>query len=435
MNTSFLRFYAAIMATFTAMFVVCVVIIWSDPAAYDPAAVEQALGPGMRLARARLEAVPASERNKALGEIARAYDEELVVTPLAQLNPQAREGLTSRRAVSFWIEDLEFGYLAIQLDDNTALRLGPLADEGWRPGMSWLWAALSAALAFGVIVFMLLAPLTRHLRALQAAALAVGEGDWTARVELRGDRHQLAVARAFNTMVERLVALVESRTALLRSVSHELRTPLARLRFRAELLQEAANEPDRTRHGAALDNEVAALDDLVQELLTYSRAEAGVAMALTTLSLSDTLDRVIAERRIDPDRDPINIKLEVGPNLCVLADRRLFARAIGNLVENALRYANSRVRVSAQNEGPNCVRVLVEDDGPGIPEPLRARAFAPFDTLRESPHIHEKQSNGLGLAIVDRNVHAHGGKATIIEGAHGGCGYVTHWPRAERLDG
>ncbi len=434
MMAGFVRFYITIMATFVAMFGVCVVIIWSDPIEYDPVEIAQAYGPGLRLARERVEAAPAAERNDVLKAVAGVYHEELVVVPWDQLDERGRDGLSDRSAVAFWIEDLELGYVAIQIDSHAALRLGPLVGEDWSPGPNWLLAAVSAALVFGLIVYLLLRPLTRHLRSLQTTALAVGEGHWDARVELRGDRHQLAVARAFNTMVERLEALVESRTTLLRSASHELRTPLSRLRFRAELLQNATTAQDRERHARAVDNDIATLDDLVDELLTYARAEAGAGLRPIAMDLDVVLREIVDDRHVVADESPIHVVVQAEASLQARADRRLFARAIGNLVDNALRHANTRVLVSAQLDDSGHVRIAIEDDGPGIPEELRARAFEPFDRLEGRSTEREDEGIGLGLAIVDRIVKAHDGEATVLDSSLGGCAFVTRWPYAEPSD-
>ena len=105
---------------------------------------------------------------------------------------------------------------------------------------------------------------------------------------------------------------------------------------------------------------------------------------------------------------------------------RLMARALGNVLQNARRYAKQRVEVDAAINADTC-RIVIDDDGPGIPEADRARIFEPFTRLDTSRN-RDSGGYGLGLAIAQRIAQWHGGNIGVEDSPLGGARFVISWP-------
>lgn len=140
------------------------------------------------------------------------------------------------------------------------------------------------------------------------------------------------------------------------------------------------------------------------------------------------VDRVVAE--LAPLKPNIRLEhrdLTYGAGYAVDAERRYLQRAVINLVSNALRHASTRVRVTTLVQSGRC-RVMVEDDGPGIPEAYRERIFTPFLRLDDS-RTRSSGGYGLGLSIVRRVIYWHQGRAHVESSAdlEGAC-FVLEWP-------
>src|SRR5690606_36703345 len=160
---------------------------------------------------------------------------------------------------------------------------------------------------------------------------------------------------------------------------HELRTPVARLRFGLEMLETAQEVEDRQRFIEGMDGDLSELDRLVDEILTYARLEQGApAITMKGTNVPRMVEQVIAELA------PLNAALQLehrdnswGRGRHIDAGPRYERRPITTLTSNAMRHANSQVRVTTRIQHGMC-RVSVEDDGSGIPEAYREKIFSPF---------------------------------------------------------
>lgn len=278
-------------------------------------------------------------------------------------------------------------FFATNLGHNTAGLVGSLFS--------------TALLAAGLICATAL--LTRRLgsplRSLAEAANAVGHGmPVTVSVPARGPREVRQLAQALNAMQERIARLISDRTEALAAVSHDLRTPIARLRLRLDLSQDHLL---RQASEADLDD----MEKMVGSVLAYLRGDAdpeaprpvNIAALLTTL----------IEATLDAGQDVTY----TGPSRAVLTTRPLaIKRAITNLLENALRYGE-RAYVSLRSEAGG-LSILVEDDGPGIPDSELDRVFQPFHRLEES-RSRTTGGVGLGLAIARQAIEANGGTIAL----------------------
>lgn len=242
---------------------------------------------------------------------------------------------------------------------------------------------------------------TRHvttpLARLAASAERLGREGAAPPLPEEGPVEIRHAARAFNAMQERLRRLVEDRTRMLAAISHDFRTILTRLRLRAEAIADPAAQMKTLR-------DIGQMEAMIASTLAFVRDEAHEEPE-SRIDLSSLLESLCEEQA-----DLGHAVRYDGPAGQRIACRPLaLGRAIGNLIENALKYAGS-VAVGLEAVGAE-VAILVADDGPGIPAAERERVFEPFyrlDSARtDAPGV------GLGLAIVRAIIHAHGGAVAL----------------------
>ncbi len=303
-----------------------------------------------------------------------------------------------------------------------ALRIGPT--EGLVLPLNqgrWIVVVAMVIVIVGFSYGLLIRPLVRQMDLLAHAAHRFGHGELAMRAPILRYDAAGELAATFNATADRVVRLMASQRDLTRAVSHELRTPLARIRFGLELLGSQPDPASVASRIQALEGDVAELDGLVEELLSFARLE--------TLERPPNLGEVSvlallegARRASEPLRPEIGWRLPLGPlgpEVTFELDAKLVARALQNLCANAVRHAVSVVAVGAAIERGQLV-VTVEDDGPGIPERDRERIFEPFVRLDDS-RAREIGGSGLGLAIVRRIATLHGGSVTVETAPLGGA--------------
>jgi signal transduction histidine kinase len=219
-------------------------------------------------------------------------------------------------------------------------------------------------------------------------------------------------------MLTRLEAALERERDFVAEAGHELRTPLALLRAELDFALHHAGDEDELRD--ALKEASAETDRLVQLsgdlLLIASSDRGGMPLKLESIGAPALLASVrnrFAWRAEQASR-PLEVEAEDG--LTISGDRLRLEQALGNLVENALRHGEGRVRMEARRLDGH-VHLRVSDEGPGFPDAFVDRAFDRFSRADEA---HGGGGGaGLGLAIVDAIARAHGGTAAAANaGAH-----------------
>ncbi|MGZ5198956.1 MAG: ATP-binding protein [Telluria sp.] len=284
---------------------------------------------------------------------------------------------------------------------------------------------------FVIVALALLVPIAlwsrshwQGLQSLSRVADDFGAGDLAARAHLKPSASIYPLAERINHMADRIANLLHSQKTLLHSVSHELRTPIARLEFGLELLADKTDDPALQKRIHAMEGDVAELNGLVSELLNMARLDSVQALQLEPFALAPML-RDCAES-LPPSQCALDCSL--GNDLGSLdADRRLLARATGNLLRNAQKYAASRIALSALRRHDGGMEILVEDDGPGIPEAERERIFEPFYRLDRS-RDRATGGFGLGLSIAQKAVSLHGGSLSVEDSRLGGARFVIALP-------
>ncbi len=259
-----------------------------------------------------------------------------------------------------------------------------------------------------VIAYIFLRNQLRPIQRLARAAEAFGKGQVLA-YRPTGALEVRSAGKAFLEMRDRIERQIEQRRLMLSGISHDLRTPLTRLRLGLSMLPE---DPETRDDVAAMERDVTEMGKLVDAFLSFSREEA-------VSDEAERLDvcRLVAQVVEDAHRAGQPVTLTAFPEPPVQATVRPDAlrRALENLVGNAVRYGHrAEVSVVARPRG---LRILVEDDGPGIPPEQREEAMRPFTRLDPARNQDRGQGVGLGLAIAADIARGHGGSLRLGESA------------------
>ena len=258
-----------------------------------------------------------------------------------------------------------------------------------------------AAVGIGITLRRVAPPVGDLIR----AARQVEDGDYSARVPIRGPGEVRSLARAFNAMSARLEAEETRRRSVLADITHELRTPLTVIRSQAEAIADGVNPADE-EHIAPIVAATRALESLADDLRTLSLSEAGALHPdREPVDVDLLVNETIEAFRAEAATAGVQLDCLLAPALPVLsADPAQLRRVLGNLIANALAHTGSggTVRVEA-SPATGGVRITVRDDGEGIPPELLPRVFDRFVKGASST------GSGLGLAIVRDLVEAHGG--------------------------
>ena len=210
-------------------------------------------------------------------------------------------------------------------------------------------------------------------------------------------------------MQERIVGLMGERSMLIGAISHDLKTYLTRMRLRAERVA----EPDRRER---LIDDLDTMTALIETSLGFARgtaAEVGRARSTSPTSWRSrwpSMPRRAA--RITPSGEEV-------PDATVAGDAVALRRVVANLIGNAVKFGRSSVAVAVRRAGAAC-EVVIEDDGPGIPEAERSRCSAPT-TGSSGRGTGETGGTGLGLAIARQIAEAHGGTIVAEAASTGGA--------------
>jgi len=285
---------------------------------------------------------------------------------------------------------------------------------------------IGAALLGGLLLWM--RPHWRDLARLQHTAPRIGQGQLSERTQISPRSNIYALATVFDTMAQDVESLLNQQRDLLNAVSHELRTPLTRLDFGLALVL-CDDLPEASRERLQLlVGHIRELDELVLELLSFSRLQnPRLAPERVEVSLDEFIDSILGS--FDEELETPDIVLDVrlhGTQQRFALDPRLTARALQNLLRNAMRYCDRRIQVGV-NVTPQGCELWVDDDGIGIPEPERERIFEPFYRLDRS-RDRATGGFGLGLAISRRALEAQGGSLSVEQSPLGGARFKLWLP-------
>ncbi len=264
----------------------------------------------------------------------------------------------------------------------------------------WL---LGSMLIVSILVSPFIIMHTRSIRRIARAASRFGRGLDAPGFQPTGSKEIREAATAMITMKERLDRYNRTRTDMLNAVSHDLKAPLTRMR----LAIETGAADDKT-----LIQDIDRMTEMVNGYLSFARGEMPEIEQATELPAM----LIRTARDAAPDKD-IETNFPDAP-VQFYARPMALARAFGNIIENAARYANKKIRIT-ERDTAEYVEITIEDDGPGIPDNRKHDALRPFVRLDEA-RGKDTGTAGLGLSIAQTAIENHGGQLFLENSELGG---------------
>ncbi len=398
------RLYQKIYITIVVTLLLVVAVagaIWRFGA--QPGAFTEGFEVAGELAAAALPpaSAPAVEQQEAIERLAKRLKIDLTLFD-ETLRPLARWGRPlppPTRSRGGWIYGPGGPAFALQLPDQRWIVAGAPPRHA-HPALGLVMVLGAIALVIALCAFPVVRGLTRRLERLQEGVETLGSGDLSARVKVEGRDEVARLAKSFNQSAERIEELVNAHRLLLAHASHEIRTPLSRIRLGIELMQKNADP----KYKAALEQDIAELDGLVDDILLASRLDMA-----RDLSNSEPVDLLALAAEEASHYDDCHVG---GDAVTIAGDARLLRQLIRNLLDNAARHGKPPVNVAVRSDNKTAYLDII-DSGPGIPMAERERVFIPFYRLSG-----ETKGSGLGLSIARQIARLHGGD--IVIGPQGG---------------
>jgi two-component system OmpR family sensor kinase len=384
----------------------------------------------LKLLDGQLQAVPREQRADLVANAARDTGLDLELLEPQDVAGAAIGGLANGKPVLMDGADGRSWVLQRVEQDGRVLAFR-FDNEPQRGLPDWILAFVFYA-AIALVVMMWLWPMTRDLGTLERSTVRFGDRNWSFDAVIANRSPVYPLAEAFRRMAARIDGLIGSHKDMSNALSHEIKTPLARMLFEIELARVAADPAALQRHLDHLNTDITELNAFVTATLEYAVLErAEVALNIAAHDFT-TIVPAVTESVKRGARADLEIRCEVGEAKAVVCDVHLIETVLRNLLYNAIRHANRKIRVSFEVVEQQRYLLCVDDDGPGIPEADRERVFGSFVQLGRPAG--EKTGSGLGLAIVQRIVEWHGGTAHVEQSPLGGARFVVDWRAPERVN-
>jgi signal transduction histidine kinase len=284
----------------------------------------------------------------------------------------------------------------------------PLAPRFWY-GLAAAVVVLSIAGALGGL--MIRRAVLVRVDGIRQTVLAIVQGDWSHRLPTKTASDELdTLSRTINGMLDQIEQLINGIRDVSNSIAHDLRTPLAELRSRLEEL--SLTRPTDEETFAEIDGAVADVDRVIRifnALLRLAEIDTGMRRSgFVQVDANELAAEVVEFYSPAAEVKDVSLTFTSDGPVLVSGDPTLLAQAVGNLVDNALKYAGEQgaVKVEVEHRADGSVEICVADDGPGIPDaekPKAAQRFYRGDASRGTPGV------GLGLSLVQAVAKLHGG--------------------------
>jgi two-component system osmolarity sensor histidine kinase EnvZ len=323
------------------------------------------------------------------------------------LDQSLSEELRKQIGRPFWIDTVGRSALVeirIRLDDRVmrvfARRSAAYASNS---EIFLLWM-VGTSLVLLTVAILFLRNQIRPILRLADAAESFGKGREEPNFRPRGAREVRRAALAFIEMKTRIERAMEQRTAMLAGVSHDLRTVLTRFKLELALIGE---RPELEM----LRKDVDEMAQMLEAYLAFARGDSGEQSAPTDMG------EFLEELRLDAERNGAKSSVSFHGQPVVTVRPAAFRRCLGNLVTNAMRFAES-IAITGHRDH-RWLTVTIDDDGPGIPMAKREEVFKPFLRLDDERN-HDVGGTGLGLAIARDIARSHGGDIQLSDSPLGG---------------
>ncbi len=277
-----------------------------------------------------------------------------------------------------------------------------------------LWMIASSVVLLSIAILFMRNQI-RPIRRLAVAAERFGRGlDVPSSFKPEGAREVRQAAQAFLDMHERVRRQITQRAAMLAGVSHDLRTPLTRMKLQVAMMPPSGDTE-------ALKQDIVDMEHMINAYLDFAKGESGEQPVRT--DLRQVLDRVVMGAR----RQGGDITLDMARDISLQLRPVAFERCLTNVINNARKYAkNIWIEARLMDDGEH-VEVIVDDNGPGIPEDQLEDVFKPFVRVDTSRNM-ATGGVGLGLPIAREVVHAHGGRIWLEKSPKGGVRAIIQLP-------
>ncbi len=319
----------------------------------------------------------------------------------------------------FWIDTSRYtDYIDIRVAYNGGVMrtLSPASHVYATNSHIFLVWMVGTSFVLVVVAILFLRNQIRPIERLAEAAESFGMGRDVPSFRPRGASEVRRAAEAFLDMRNRIERQIAQRTAMLAGVSHDLRTPLTRMRLELAMM---GDDPQVQEMRRDIDEMQRMLDDYLE----FARGHRGEATEETDLG------ELLRETCNDWQRKGCNVTVTVQGDLRVPLRRSAFKRCLANLVGNACKYGDT-VWITGFRDmsDPGAdIEIVVDDDGPGIPDDQLEEVFRPFYRLDDSRNLDEGGS-GLGLAIARDIARGHGGEITLSRSPAGGLRAIVDVP-------
>jgi len=421
MKKLFVQFYLLLFVCFLVMTMLVGLVYKFTAERAGRQSLDDLMKSSLYLMRSELREIPPHDWARTLKELDLNLSFDLRIEPMKDfdLAPPAMQRLRDGDIVAL---DEKYTFIQRIPRSHYVLAVGPVPYLYYLHQMRLLDLALlgfiAISLAFPVFIWM--RPHWQDMLKLESAAQRFGEGHLTERIHFDSGSSFDRLGIAFNQMADNINALIASKKQLIDGIAHELRTPLVRLRYRLEMSENLTSAESQ-----ALNRDIGQLEALIEELLTYARLDRPqTELHLSTPDLPVWLQTHIDDvQSVNPQR---KLLTAITPGAYGALDMRLMERVLDNLMNNAMRYSESTLRIGLDLQGSQAI-LCVEDDGPGIEPAEREKVFEPFVRLEPS-RDRATGGCGLGLAIVRSIAQAMGGTVRCEASELGGARFVFSWP-------
>lgn len=421
MKKLFVQFYLLLFVCFLVMTMLVGLVYKFTAERAGRQSLDDLMKSSLYLMRSELREIPPHDWARTLKELDLNLSFDLRIEPMKDfdLAPPAMQRLRDGDIVAL---DEKYTFIQRIPRSHYVLAVGPVPYLYYLHQMRLLDLALLGLIAISLAlpVFIWMRPHWQDMLKLESAAQRFGEGHLTERIHFDSGSSFDRLGIAFNQMADNINALIASKKQLIDGIAHELRTPLVRLRYRLEMSENLTGAESQ-----ALNRDIGQLEALIEELLTYARLDRPqTELHLSSPDLPVWLQMHINDvQSVNPQR---KLLTAITPGAYGALDMRLMERVLDNLMNNAMRYSETTLRIGLDLQGSQAI-LCVEDDGPGIEPAEREKVFEPFVRLDPS-RDRATGGCGLGLAIVRSIAQAMGGSVRCEASELGGARFVFSWP-------
>ena len=421
MKKLFVQFYLLLFVCFLVMTMLVGLVYKFTAERAGRQSLDDLMKSSLYLMRSELREIPPHDWARTLKELDLNLSFDLRIEPMKDfdLAPPAMQRLRDGDIVAL---DEKYTFIQRIPRSHYVLAVGPVPYLYYLHQMRLLDLALLGfiAISLALPVFIWMRPHWQDMLKLESAAQRFGEGHLTERIHFDSGSSFDRLGIAFNQMADNINALIASKKQLIDGIAHELRTPLVRLRYRLEMSENLTGAESQ-----ALNRDIGQLEALIEELLTYARLDRPqTELHLSTPDLPVWLQTHINDvQSVNPQR---KLLTAITPGAYGALDMRLMERVLDNLMNNAMRYSETTLRIGLDLQGSQAI-LCVEDDGPGIEPADREKVFEPFVRLDPS-RDRATGGCGLGLAIVRSIAQAMGGSVRCEASELGGARFGFSWP-------